>query len=141
MHPLRIGMKLTVLNKIHFIDVTPKTCLQSMINTRFVYPQVNLGVKPHQGPKPRFIKVKIMLLSTVIRPALVSSHIWCPRPDFCYCHTEFIDMGFPSLTRGWVYSLQSLLVLTDRLCGLVVRVLGYRSGGPGSIPGTTRKKK
>jgi hypothetical protein len=28
-----------------------------------------------------------------------------------------------------------------RLCGLVVRVLGYRSGGPGSIPGTTRKKK
>jgi hypothetical protein len=29
----------------------------------------------------------------------------------------------------------------DRLCGLVVRVLGYRSGGPGSNPGTTRKKK
>jgi hypothetical protein len=27
-----------------------------------------------------------------------------------------------------------------RLCGLMVRVLGYRSGGPGSIPGTTRKK-
>jgi hypothetical protein len=24
--------------------------------------------------------------------------------------------------------------------GLVVRVLGYRSGGPGSILGTTRKK-
>jgi hypothetical protein len=31
-------------------------------------------------------------------------------------------------------------VRLDRLCGLVVRVLGYRSGGPGSIPGTTRKK-
>jgi hypothetical protein len=29
----------------------------------------------------------------------------------------------------------------DRLCGLVVTVLDYRSGGPGSIPGTTRKKK
>jgi hypothetical protein len=27
------------------------------------------------------------------------------------------------------------------LCGLVVRVLGYRFGVPGSIPGTTRKKK
>jgi hypothetical protein len=26
----------------------------------------------------------------------------------------------------------------DRLCGLVVRVLGYTFGGPGSIPGTTR---
>jgi hypothetical protein len=32
----------------------------------------------------------------------------------------------------------------DRLCGLVVRVLDYRFGGPGSITGTTRfsgKKK
>jgi hypothetical protein len=29
----------------------------------------------------------------------------------------------------------------DRLYGLVVRVLGYRSGGPGSIHGTTRKKR
>jgi hypothetical protein len=29
----------------------------------------------------------------------------------------------------------------DRLCGLVVRVLGYRSRGPGSIPGNTEKKK
>jgi hypothetical protein len=28
----------------------------------------------------------------------------------------------------------------DRLCGLVVRVLGYRSRGPGSILGTTIKK-
>jgi hypothetical protein len=28
---------------------------------------------------------------------------------------------------------------SGRLCGLVVRVLGYRSGGPGSIPGTSRK--
>jgi hypothetical protein len=29
----------------------------------------------------------------------------------------------------------------DRLCGLVVRVLGYRSRGPGSIPGNYQKKK
>jgi hypothetical protein len=33
-----------------------------------------------------------------------------------------------------------VIVSSDRLCGLVVRVLGYRFGGPGSIPGTTRKK-
>jgi hypothetical protein len=26
----------------------------------------------------------------------------------------------------------------DRLCGLVIRILGYRSGGPGTIPGNTR---
>jgi hypothetical protein len=33
------------------------------------------------------------------------------------------------------------LLSSDRLYGLVVRVLVYRSGGPGSIPGTPRKKK
>jgi hypothetical protein len=33
------------------------------------------------------------------------------------------------------------MLYNDRLCGLVVRVHGYRSGGPGLIPGTTRKKK
>jgi hypothetical protein len=32
------------------------------------------------------------------------------------------------------------LVFKDRLCGLVVRVLCYRSGGPSSIVGITRKK-
>jgi hypothetical protein len=32
------------------------------------------------------------------------------------------------------------IVIYDLLCGLVVRVLGYRSGGPGSIPDTTKKK-
>jgi hypothetical protein len=40
-----------------------------------------------------------------------------------------------------VLNYHSLFKYGDRLCGLVVRVLGYRSGGPGSIPGTTRKKK
>jgi hypothetical protein len=37
-----------------------------------------------------------------------------------------------------------VFLIYDRLCGLVVRVLGYRFGGPGSIPGTTKfseKKK
>jgi hypothetical protein len=37
-------------------------------------------------------------------------------------------------------NLKFLLCWEDRLCGLVVKVLGYRSGGPGSIPVTTRKK-
>jgi hypothetical protein len=31
-------------------------------------------------------------------------------------------------------------MIGDRLCGLVVRVLGYISGGPGSIPCTAKKK-
>jgi hypothetical protein len=33
-----------------------------------------------------------------------------------------------------------VLISFDRLCDLVVRVLGYSSGGPGSILGNTRKK-
>jgi hypothetical protein len=34
--------------------------------------------------------------------------------------------------------LRREVVTRDRLCGLVVRVPGYRSRGPGSIPGATR---
>jgi hypothetical protein len=37
--------------------------------------------------------------------------------------------------------LNNVFKKIDRLCGLVVRVLVYRSAGPGSIPGTTSKKK
>jgi hypothetical protein len=40
---------------------------------------------------------------------------------------------------NWIYICY--VEESDHLCGLVVRVLGYRSGGPGSINGTTRKKK
>jgi hypothetical protein len=47
---------------------------------------------------------------------------------------------------GWIYfsefpSLSNVICFHDRLCGLVVRVLGYRSGGPGSIPDFLKKKK
>jgi hypothetical protein len=43
--------------------------------------------------------------------------------------------------RKKVYGFVSIgRTMIDRLCGLVIRVLGYRSGGPGSIPGTTKKK-
>jgi hypothetical protein len=31
-----------------------------------------------------------------------------------------------------------IIIIIGRLWGLVVRVLGYRSGGPGSIPGNAR---
>jgi hypothetical protein len=41
---------------------------------------------------------------------------------------------------GYLPVLLIPLPLSIILCGLVARVLGYRSGGPGSIPGTTRKK-
>jgi hypothetical protein len=44
----------------------------------------------------------------------------------------------PSLTSGWYNYLIVLVRGVDRVCGLVLRVPGYRSSGPGSIPGATR---
>jgi hypothetical protein len=40
---------------------------------------------------------------------------------------------------SWIYLY--LDVLHDRLCGLVVKVPGYRSRGPGSIPATRFSEK
>jgi hypothetical protein len=37
---------------------------------------------------------------------------------------------------NWIY-----VCYVEESRGLVVRVLGYRSGGPGSIPGTNNKKR
>jgi hypothetical protein len=47
---------------------------------------------------------------------------WLPFLSVIDSHTYFEGIGI------------------NLLYALVVRVLGYRSGGPGSIPGTTRKK-
>jgi hypothetical protein len=55
----------------------------------------------------------------------------------------FIKHTFQFLIEAVFYIISFIFyrgMNVDRLCGLVVRVLGYRSGGPGSIPGTTRKK-
>jgi hypothetical protein len=52
--------------------------------------------------------------------------------------SKFIIAIFIIIVCACIYIY--IYIYIDRLCGLVVRVLGYRSGGPGSIPGTTRKK-
>jgi hypothetical protein len=38
------------------------------------------------------------------------------------------------------YNSEEHVYEADRICGLVVRVLGYGSGGPGSIPALPKKK-
>jgi hypothetical protein len=46
-----------------------------------------------------------------------------------------VPQRFVFLQRRIAYTeLSSIIRLDDRLCGLVVRVPGYRSRGPGSIP-------
>jgi hypothetical protein len=71
-------------------------------------------------------------------------HINCNTPiKFQEIHkllTSVCNKG--ELSQRWKESIYLFLFTNlDHLCGLVVRVLGYRSGGLGSIPGTTRKKK
>jgi hypothetical protein len=51
------------------------------------------------------------------------------------CHAYKLD-NKPLCSCVYIY-----IYFYDRLCGLVIRILGYRSGGPGSITGTARKKK
>jgi hypothetical protein len=55
-------------------------------------------------------------------------------PDIVYFLTIIFVNFYQNITISYGFSAQ-----IHRLCGLVVRVLGYWSGGPGSIPGTTRK--
>jgi hypothetical protein len=57
-----------------------------------------------------------------------------------YKINEFVAIMFHSLLESVLPEFDHYLMIYDSLCDLVVRVLGYRSGGPGSIPGTTRKK-
>jgi hypothetical protein len=57
---------------------------------------------------------------------------------------KFFCITFCKLYPSFREPTEFLLVwsfLYDRLCVLVVRVLGYRSGGLDSISGTTRIKK
>jgi hypothetical protein len=63
----------------------------------------------------------------------------------CNIDARFLSRSKPTWTRmlnyvcKWMTLLLILLMLSyDRLCGIVVRVPGYRSRGPGSIPGATR---
>jgi hypothetical protein len=55
----------------------------------------------------------------------------------CQCpQLIFFGMCLECKTKRENINKGKAIPVTDRLCGLVVR-----SGGPGSIPGTTRKKK
>jgi hypothetical protein len=64
------------------------------------------------------------------------------RYNFKLGHDHFLS----TLMLTWLLNVRGncisfIKVFLDSLCGLVVKVPGYRSGGPSSIPGTTKKKK
>jgi hypothetical protein len=53
-----------------------------------------------------------------------------------WLHVKGVVSWHTGLLQNPLFALN--LIPADRLCGLVVRVPGYRSRGPGSILGTTR---
>jgi hypothetical protein len=85
----------------------------------------------------------------------LTKHLWVSRITlyewfileslfFCIPISCSLEYHFGTIQNSNMWKnliLFYMCISLDRLCGLVVRVLGYRSGGPGSIPGTTRKKK
>jgi hypothetical protein len=80
---------------------------------------------------------------------LAPSHFWLMTRflSLQLDHFGHSSCEISSLMREWVCFLcigfaffKRIYSTCDHLCGLAVRFLGYRSGGPGSIPGTTRKK-
>jgi hypothetical protein len=60
--------------------------------------------------------------------------------DFTVCLLTNCASDVNTTAKCWFILPEAIYTTIDRLCGLVVRVLGYRSGDPDSIPGTTRKK-
>jgi hypothetical protein len=63
------------------------------------------------------------------------------RQIFCVCLFPYrlAITHFRLMLKAWVSPFgQMSFTFFDRLCGPMVRVPGYRSRGPGSIPGATR---
>jgi hypothetical protein len=62
------------------------------------------------------------------------------RPHGPECNQNFHHVYENEVSKILYMCKQELFIYIDRLCGLMVRVLGYRSRGPGSSLGTTKKK-
>jgi hypothetical protein len=99
---------------------------------------------PRAGLRRRGLPVRSMV-------PIATDQVMLYMPSALSQYTFFGALAFFSGSSPLKYSVSILWTLSsnyfifvsrwaDRLYGLVVRVLGYRSGGPGSIPGTTRKK-
>jgi hypothetical protein len=68
------------------------------------------------------------------------SYVLC-KPAYPFLFKSLIKMAILFATYAWIFQVQSSrniserhYYMRDRLCGLVVRVPGYRSRSPGSIP-------
>jgi hypothetical protein len=90
---------------------------------------------------PSFYVVSLLLCYWVLHVSLVSvsllfRSVWGERLDL-----RERDKRWSKRQVKNSFIICILLQVADRLCGLMVRVLGNRSRGPGSIPGATRRKR
>jgi hypothetical protein len=81
-------------------------------------------------------------LSCDLKPSLkppdcTTVFVWPTSASILWSFELFERFTGPAASSVSLYSFRT----SYRLSGLVFRILGYRSGGPGSIPGTTRIKK
>jgi hypothetical protein len=95
---------------------------------------------------PTFVRNSALATSLSSTSATSSMHIWLVNLSWYYlqtarcikCDVNVHNVGLHFLDKIYASVNLTSWVLTDRLCGLVVRVPGYRSRGRGSIPGATR---
>jgi hypothetical protein len=88
-------------------------------------------------PRPRYIEMERIRSWRILSFGMLRRVLW--KAHFVFG----VDTGWAPAGRTsspLLNTFETILKCRDRLCGLVVRVLGYRSGGPGSIPGTQKKK-
>jgi hypothetical protein len=87
-------------------------------------------------PRPSALRTEVASSSVTSLPAH-SKYGYCevPQPRTHCRHANWA----PYRVYNGIVDLLCPEVDSDRLCGLVVRVLGYRSGGPVRFPGLPEK--
>jgi hypothetical protein len=88
---------------------------------------------PHRAPYTSTVATPGFAVAPERRQRLESVHYYRTEQLIVQQRCQVLLFRIPNL-------FAICIDIFDGLCGLVVRVLGYRSGGSGSIPGTTRKK-
>jgi hypothetical protein len=113
------------------------------------------NMSKHLMPRTLFLWLFLFFVKAFILKCYCSRNsgvVGCPKNKRhryvapCYSFPQWLTLKLCSLHILTDNDLDTFQVLSsiswhlDCLCGLVVRVLVYRTGGPGSIPCTTRKK-
>jgi hypothetical protein len=77
----------------------------------------------------------------ILARQLVEQVVFLHTGNLAHFDMHYLCIIKLSITKYHINCMCKITWEVILFASLVVRVLGYRSGGPGSIPGTTRKKK